>query len=339
MISMLLAVVAGPVIVPRPAWVSYLPQAEILRKQIISLELRASDDYRLTPEGLADAAAPLAGQKLLILNQPRNPTGATYSLGQLEELAEVCRATSTIVLADEIYARTAFDDSQFASMARAYPEGTVVTGGLSKDRSAGGYRLGVGVFPPGDPTLVGELLKIAGSTYSCVAAPIQHAGVVAYALGDEVEDWVELSRAINAVVGREAAARARTLPGAEISTPGGGFYFTLDLNAHRFELSGFGIENSAGLAEDLLAVEHVAVLPGTVLLLPPDDLRFRVSYVDYDGEAALRAWHDAPPQSRAEKRAFFERHCPLVVEGINNIGRYLDQVRTGSRPAHVAPAA
>ena len=63
-------------------------------------------------------------------------------------------------------------------MGKVYPEGTIVTGGLSKDRSCGGYRLGVGIFPKEPRLLMTDVLKYAGSTYSCVAAPIQFAALL-----------------------------------------------------------------------------------------------------------------------------------------------------------------
>ena len=51
------------------------------------------------------------------------------------------------------------------SLMKVYPEGTIVTGGLSKDRSCGGYRFGVGIFPKEPKRLNDDAVKIAGSTY------------------------------------------------------------------------------------------------------------------------------------------------------------------------------
>ena len=78
-----------------------------------------------------------------------------------------------------------------------------MTGGLSKDeRSCGGYRLGVGIFPWEPRELVKNILKVAGSTYSCVAAPIQQAALVAYSTENDVDDYVRDARAVNALIGR-----------------------------------------------------------------------------------------------------------------------------------------
>ena len=167
---------------------SYLPQARILKKQVVGLRTREEDGYKLSPDELIRGMQHLdSSQKILILNHPNNPTGAVYTEDELAGLAEVCRRENVVVIADEIYALTAFDFGSFTSMMKVYPEGTIATGGLSKDRSSGGYRFGVGIFPKESSELLTNVLKIAGSTYSCVAAPVQYAALAAYSESTSVD--------------------------------------------------------------------------------------------------------------------------------------------------------
>ena len=84
--------------------------------------------------------------RLLILNSPGNPTGFSYSEDQLRSLAEVLRRYQVLALSDEIYSGTHFDNGH-VSLARHYPEGTIISNGLSKWCGAGGWRLGYFVFP------------------------------------------------------------------------------------------------------------------------------------------------------------------------------------------------
>lgn len=335
-LAILLAVLEGPVLIPTPSWVSYLPQAQILRKRVVPIRTAAGDGFRLTPERLEAALSGLSSrQKVLILNHPNNPTGATYTRSELAALAETCRDHGVIVVADEIYALTTFGENAFTSMAVVYPEGTIVTGGLSKDRSCGGWRLGVGVFPSDSGDLLSDALKVAGSTYSCVAAPIQHAAVVAYAMDDPVVDHMETCRRINATVGRRAAELFGRLPGVRTTVPGGGFYLFVDFNEYREALIGVGLTTCVGFAENLLEVEHSAILPAESLLLPPEDFSARCSFVDYDGAAALALWRARPPASAQEMDAFVQAASPLVVDGVAAIGRYLEQLGRGVRPRHM----
>ncbi len=336
MISMLLAVLEGTVVIPTPSWVSYLPQAKILRKGVITIRLHEPEAFKLTPDRLAHALqrSP-ARQHILILNHPNNPTGVVYDREELEALAQVCRRHHTIVISDEIYALTASEPSRFTSMMNVYPEGTVVTGGLSKDRSAGGYRLGLGVFPEEADGLRDNVLKLAGSTYSCVAAPIQHAGLTAYLPSEEVERHIADCGRVNAVVGRRIAELFQEVPGVTNPFPMGGFYLFLDFNELEEEIQNLELGRSADLARRLLQVEHSALLPGEALLLPPEDLAFRCSFVDYDGAQALEKWRRRPPGNREEEEAFVRDSCPLLVDGVSYIGRFVSQVRNGIMPRHV----
>ncbi len=335
MIAMILAVLQGTVVIPTPSWVSYLPQAKILKKDVITIRVQKESGYRLTPDLLTHTMEHLqADQKILILNHPNNPTGAVYSKEELEGLAEVCRRHSVIVISDEIYALTSFEPDQYTSLMKVYPEGTIVTGGLSKDRSCGGYRLGVGIFPKEPKELIEDVLKIAGSTYSCVAAPIQHAAIVAYSMDDSVEGYVRDCRELNALVGRKVSSLFGAIPGVEATEPQGAFYLYVDFNEQREKFLEIGLETSADFARHLIQVEHVAVLPGSALLLPEDDFSARCSYVDYDGEKALTAWLTSRPKTLEDEEAFLRDHCSLVVDGVGTIGRYLDQVRSGKMPVH-----
>ncbi len=335
MLSILMGVLDGPVVVPTPSWVSYLPQARILRKEIQTIGLKPEEGFKLLPDHLDhELRASPAKQHILVLNHPNNPTGVVYDQEEMEALAEVCRKHGTVVISDEIYALTTFDPGGFTSMMNAYPEGTVVTGGLSKDRSAGGYRLGVGVFPEGSDELVRSVLKVAGSTYSCVAAPIQHAALVAYRPDKRVERHMGACRRVNAAVGRTIHGMIREIPGVRTSDPRGGFYLLLDLNDLAPEFQRLGLTRSREVARTLLRVEHTALLPGDALLLQPGDLAFRCSYVDYDGVAALQAWLDAPPEGPEEEGAFVRETCPLLVDGVAYLDRFLAQVRAGAMPRH-----
>ena len=57
-------------------------------------------------------------QKILILNNPNNPTGLLYDRLELEEIADVCREQNITVISDEIYALTTYDFSKFVSMCK-----------------------------------------------------------------------------------------------------------------------------------------------------------------------------------------------------------------------------
>ncbi|GAB4311688.1 MAG: hypothetical protein Kow00127_01760 [Bacteroidales bacterium] len=334
MISMILGVLAGPVIIPTPSWVSYLPQAKILKKKVIPVAVDYSNGYKITPGQLKSILKKDHQQHILILNNPNNPTGAVYSAKELEAIAGICRKYHVVVIADEIYARTTFRFYRFVSMGRIYPEGTIITGGLSKDRSAGGYRLGVGIFPD-DRNLINDILILAGSTYSCVAAPIQYASLAAYSQNPEIEKYIQDCSLIHRTIGNITAGMLNRIPGVKASFPEGAFYLFVDFNHYGTKLRKLGLNSCKNFCEHLIRVEHTALLPGSSLLLDDDNFSVRLSYVDYDGSAVLKAWQENPPENEEEKIKFFESNCPLIDHGIKNIARYLSQVNEDKMPVHV----
>ena len=166
----LLETLHGTVILPTPAWLGYLPQIRFLRKNYHMLP--AGSSHKISPDELERLALRLQDrQKILILNNPNNPTGLVYDRLELEEIADVCRRHNIVVISDEIYAQTTYDFKKFVTMAKIYPEGTFVTNGLSKSHAAGGYRLGYVIVPQHAIEMKRQFKKILAAEYTAVSTP------------------------------------------------------------------------------------------------------------------------------------------------------------------------
>lgn len=289
--AVMAAFTRAEVLLVSPSWVSYEPQARLAGHRVSRLQADAASEWRLTPEMLEafcltrdDPELPL----LLVLNYPGNPSGTTYSEAQLQALAEVMRRHQVLVISDEIYGMLHHQGAH-RSLARYYPEGTLVTGGLSKWCGAGGWRLGVLHVPQTlADNLLPRLLGVASETWSCVAAPIQQAAVEAYRFGPEVEAYVQRERQILSALGRQAAVLLNEA-GVLTAQPEGGFYLFPDFAPWREALAAAGITTSEQLCGRLLQEAGVALLPGTAFGMPEDELVARLSYVNFDGAAALQA--------------------------------------------------
>ena len=125
------------------------------------------------------------------------------------------------------------------------------------------------------------------------------------------------------------------IPDVETTTPGGAFYLLVDFNRFGDQFRRLGHRTCADFVQDVLKVEHTAMLQGDSLLLPAEEYRVRCSFVDYDGGKALAAWRRDRPQTSEQERDFLKEHCPLLIGGIEAVRRYLDQVRSGKQPAHL----
>ena len=122
----LLEILHGTVILPTPAWLGYLPQIRFLKKNYHMLPTGV--DKKINPQDLEKLSLRLHDrQKILIFNNPNNPTGLVYSKKEMESIVKVCREQNIIVISDEIYAQTTYEFENFVSMGKIYPEGTFVT--------------------------------------------------------------------------------------------------------------------------------------------------------------------------------------------------------------------
>ena len=159
------------------------------------------------------AAAITPNTKALILNYPCNPTGATYTREQLEEIAEVCVREQIWVISDEIYEKLLYDGQRYTSIAslnEKIKKLTVVINGFSKAFSMTGWRLG---YAAGPREIIAACSKIQSHNTSNATSFVQKAGVVALReCSMEVERMrQEFERRRNAIVYRLRALPERLL--------------------------------------------------------------------------------------------------------------------------------
>ena len=328
----LLEVLHGTVILPTPAWLGYLPQIRFLQKNYHMLPARA--DKKVHPDDLRGLALRLHDrQKVLILNNPNNPTGLVYERRELEAIAAVCREQNIAVISDEIYAQTTFDFGRFTSMGLVYPEGTFVTNGLSKSHAAGGYRLGYAIMPQHARDLKAQFKKILATEYTAVSTPVQHAAVAGFEPGREMDGYLSTTRRIHAMVGEYAHRRLCEMDGVEATRPEATFYLLADFNGLAGDLAGAGIRTSQQLSEALIVHPyHTAIVGGDSLVLERTDFSARIAYVDYDGARVYERYAGSPPRSPGERAAFVEENAPRVAAGLGMIGRFLEDARRGEVP-------
>ena len=191
LIFSLFTIITGDVIIPSPSWIGYYPQLTLLKRKYHTYYLSPDNNYKIDAAELDEYLAHISDehrQHLLVINNPHNPTGIVYYRDELAEIADVCRKHETLVLADEIYALSTYNFDEFTSIGLIYPEGTFITNGLSKDRSAGGYRLGSCILPEtSSAKLKSDFTKIAATEYTNVSTPTQYAAITAYEPNEEIK--------------------------------------------------------------------------------------------------------------------------------------------------------
>ncbi|MCG6948818.1 MAG: pyridoxal phosphate-dependent aminotransferase [Acidobacteria bacterium] len=309
----------GEIIVTSPCWVSYLPQARIIGRTVSVIPRSFEQKWKLTAEQLTNTLEGEADDyrpRLLVLNYPGNPTGQSYSADELEQIAEVARRFGVIILSDEIYGHL-HHRGEHVSIARFYPEGTIVSSGLSKWCGAGGWRLGTFYFPPDLGWLLEALTAVASETYTSVCAPIQHAAVHAFRCGVDIERYLWHARRILSALASQCTDMLRQA-GLGVHLPDGAFYLFVDFTPIRERLAARDLGDGPSLCKRLLMETGVAILPGASFARSPQELTARLAYVNFDGARALAASQNTPLDQELPP-GFPREYCEDVLVGVERL--------------------
>lgn len=332
LLNILVNLIKGGVIIPSPSWIGYRPQLILTNKHFHTFHLKSENNYKIQPHDLDEFISKIEEeQHLLILNNPHNPTGVVYSKKELEDITEICRKHNIIVLADEIYALDTYDMNNFTSMGLVYPEGTFVTNGLSKDRSAGGYRLGSCILPTScTEKLQSDFKKIAATVYTNVSTPTQYAAIKAYEANDEIDDYINTTRQIHRIMGHYLSDEWNKVEGIKATRPDGAFYFFADFNELKLDLKQKGVSTSNQLGASLLSCPfHLGTVTGNACMLEPDDFGARIAFVDYDGKKTFENYKNNPPKSSSDEIEFVKQNAPMMVKSTDALRGWIDFIKQG----------
>ena len=161
------------IIAPSPGYPVYSGASTLFNEaKCVLVPLRPENNW------LLDVKECPRGAKMLYLNYPNNPTGATCDLEYLKKVYDWCQSTGTILCYDNAYSEMCYDDYRAPSALQAGPD-CIEFGSFSKTFNMTGFRLGYAV---GHPDLVGALKKCKGQIDSGAPIFIQKAGITALEL-------------------------------------------------------------------------------------------------------------------------------------------------------------
>lgn len=264
-----LTALCGPgdeVIIPAPYWVSYSALVELTGATPVIVNTTQASGFCLSPEQFDQAVTPRT--RLLMLNNPCNPTGAAYPVKTLEGLARVCVRRDIPVLADEIYEKLIYAGSEFrcfATFGDDVKQRTIIISGVSKAYSMTGWRIGWAIAPLDVAKAMGNLQSQETSNPCSIS---QHAAVAALngpqaCVGQMLE---EFRKRRNYVV-----KRLGEIPGVSMAEPGGAFYAFFDVSSYFGKPLGDGrtkVNNSTEFCTALLEQAHVALVSGDAFGAP-----------------------------------------------------------------------
>lgn len=235
------------VIIPQPSYVSYEPCAILADAKPVIINLKAENEFRLTPEELLGAITDKT--KVLILPYPNNPTGAIMEKEDLEKIANIIIEKDILVMSDEIYSALTYKDKHISiASIDGMKERTILINGFSKAYAMTGWRLG---YACGPKYIIKQMTKIHQFAIMCAPTTSQYAAIEALRHGDE--DVENMRRSYNQR--RRYLMHEFKEMGLECFEPFGAFYVFPCIKE-------FGM-TSEEFATRFLKEEKVAVVPGT----------------------------------------------------------------------------
>lgn len=265
------------VILPAPYFVSYPEMVKLLGGTPVIAECTDERGFRLTPAILEKAIT--SRTKWLFLNMPGNPSGATYSLDELQALGVVLsRYPQVLVLSDEIYEHIIFDGREFVSFAKACSQlrdRILIVNGVAKAYAMTGWRVG---YAAGPQPLIKAMATVQSQSVTSVCSIAQAAAVAALNGPQELvgKFRAAFERRRNLVVAGIAG-----IDGLHLDAPEGAFYAYIGCAGliGRKTRKGVVLVDDVAVATYLLEEGRVAAVPGAAYGLSP---YFRISTATAD---------------------------------------------------------
>jgi len=249
------------VLVPIPAWVSYMEQVRLAGAVPVPVATDAAHDWQPT----AAQVAPLIGRRTraIIVDSPHNPTGAVYTRETLAGLVELAmRHESFTLLSDEIYESMVYDGAQHISVPGTWPEARdriVLLNSMSKTYAMTGWRIGYAAAPKAVASAITDIqAHLSGNPNSIAQKAALYALTARVDLSAMVREYDARRKYI--------VGRLNQIPGVACGMPRGAFYVFPDVRGVLARPG--GPATALALSEHLLDEAHVACVPGEAFEAP-----------------------------------------------------------------------
>lgn len=256
-----MAVLVNPgdeVILPAPYWVTYIEAIKMFGGVPVVIEGREENGFKITADELK--AAITDKTKLLVLNNPSNPTGCVYSRDELVAIKNVIVENDIYVMSDEIYHTLVYgtEFTSLASLGEDIKERTIIVDGVSKTYAMTGWRVG---YTASNPQIAKAMSNYLSHSTGAPGTMCQSAAVEAVS-GDQSEVY-KMKEAFDERR-KYFVERVNNIEGVSCCEPKGAFYVFMNIKEQLGRtIHGEKIETSADFAKAFLAKSHVAVVPGS----------------------------------------------------------------------------
>ena len=248
-------------VIAAPFWVSYPDMVLLAEGEPVIIETGIEQQFKMTPAQLE--AALNDRTRLIMLNSPCNPTGASYTRSELQALGAVLEDyPGVVIVSDDIYEHIYWADDPFVTFAAACPtlfDRTVTVNGVSKAYAMTGWRIGFA----GGPEWLIAAMKTVQSQSTSNPCSVSQAAARAALEGDQGP--VQKMRDAYRVRHDYLVGALNGVPGMQCRAAEGAFYaFPRVQDA----VDRLGLADDTALAEMLIRDAGVACVPGAAFGAP-----------------------------------------------------------------------
>lgn len=276
-----------------PAYICYEKQINILNKRnnLVQISTKFDNGFKLQPNDLIEYfdKNPLE-QKLVMFNNPTNPTGVVYSDEELEALSGVFKKYNCIVLSDEIYINLSYENT--SSLSKFIPERVIIGSSVSKDLSCSGYRLGWITFPLELNELFNSCYNVASNMYSCPNVPVQYATAEIYNKNDiYMEIFSKTRNFFYKILDNVCSILEKTE--LKFVKPKSAWNIFVDFSEYKNLLfKKYSITNSFELSDILIKSKGIVGTPGELFGIEGLFMRFSLVDVEYNEDIGIHKYNN-----------------------------------------------
>jgi aspartate aminotransferase len=259
------------ILIPTPYWTSYVDIAEILGAKVTLIKCPPEQNYKLTAKQLEAAIKPTS--KVLLFNNPSNPTGMVYTPDEIKALADVLVKHELWVISDDIYNRMIFDGLEYAHLIKARPElrdRVIIVDSISKTYGMPGWRVGLVAGPE---SVAQSQVTLNSNHITSLPEVVTAAATAAFNGSQDIPkekcaDFAKRRDEVMAALGK--------ISGVNCPRPQGAFYAFPDISVAFGKKHGDAvIGNDVDFCNVLLDAKGVACVPGSAFGEPR---AIRISY-------------------------------------------------------------
>jgi aspartate/methionine/tyrosine aminotransferase len=251
------------VLIPDPGYPSYIPMIVCSRGNVSRYRVREEKGFEIDPSEVLSRVT--SKTKVIIINNPHNPTGSVTSINRLEEIVEYAYSKNIVVISDEVYENIVYDKAPFTSLSvLANYDNVIIVNSLSKTFAMTGLRIGFVITR--NKKLVEIMTRMQEGLIACVPTPIQVGAIKALSMFSELVPSMvrEYKRRRDVLV-----SELSQLKELSFVVPKGTFYMLVNVSKYT--------RDSQTFAKKLLLQNRVAIAPG-IAFGPGGEGYIRISF-------------------------------------------------------------